>query len=389
VTILSGIASHTGNAYSYYVGAYCKTHILTIGKQPINLTSHDFDIEPRFPPEISPLGVALSLDLVASRSDSEYFAECKHDQNLRSLEVSSREFKEGILEFIGLEGYRKVTFRKQLEYVFVSNSSMNRLVGQVSSLRTASTANLDEFRKDLIDAARKKWKRFKGVVSEKDVRSVLGRIILLKVDDGALSEAESDPRFQEALKQIASKARRGGIGLPLNLAAELENVIAVVCDPLSDDTVKFETLGLPIVIQNNIWTELVRLVELLSGIDTVRRYDSRTLTFLKTLRIESGQPTELAGRFLTETVNTQIFSKKFEGSLFSHVSLDDKSILVCNTDWLLALSRLHRSLVGDYNIAKIVEAFPLAITYRAVELMLSEAKRVRGLIIDEGSFQRD
>ncbi len=391
MTALSGMTSHSGNAYSYYVGAYWKTRPIKYGdRNIIDLTGHDFDIEPNFPLEGGPLGVQLSLDLVASRSDSEYFAECKHSQALRSLGVNSREFKEGILEFIGLERYRKTTFRRQVEYLFVTNNSVGELIEEVLRLKASSTSELEEYRVEMIKAAKKKWRDFNGDISEKDLRAVLGRIMIVQVGDGALDEAESESEFQSILSQLVSRARKKGIQLPMPLAAIVEDSIRISCDPSIYEFVRFQTLGYSVQIQQNIWSQLKDFFERLGDVDTIRRIDGLMLPFLATLKVEStGIPNEMIGRVFSEIVNDRILAKIVASHAFLQISIDDRNVFVSNLKWMLQVSKAHRSGDGKYKSSEIAAVLPFPVTFRMVELIISEANRIQGIVIDDGSFERD
>jgi len=125
-------------------------------------------------------------------------------------------------------------------------------------------------------------------------------------------------------------------------------------------------------------------------VDTIRRIDSTKLPFLKTLMVEStGLSDELIGQVLSETANDRIHAKSSAIRVYLQVSIDDRSVLVCNLEWILRVSKSHRSNRDQYKISDITATFPFSVTFRMAELIISEANRLNGLVIDEGAFEHD
>ncbi len=391
MTALSGLSSHIGNIYSYYVGAYLKTHPIGRGeRKEIDLREHDFDIPMGIPAESCTFHLPLSLDLLASLSDSEYFAECKYNEVPRSLGVNSREFKEALLEFIGLERYRTITFKSRIEYLFVTNHPVGRLREETIRLQSSSTTEIIEYRAKLAKTAEKKWKKPIPSISERALRTVLNRVIVLQIDHGTLKEAELTPSFKDELEHIIVKARVKGIELPLPLSVSEGDSIAVTCDDPSEEFMRFQRRGHDIRIQSVIWKTLEAFADHAPQVDSATRVNGKQMAFLKSLSVgSSNKLQELAARILTETLNDEMMSKKDQVKLFIQVSIDDRTLLIFNRDWLIALAKSLRTRRGKYEISSIAEALPFTVSHRILEMAIVEANRLKGLIIDDGWFERD
>lgn len=388
---MSGLSSYLGNRYNHYVAAYLKTRLMKYGEgKTIDLREHDFDIEPRIPAESSTFKLPLSLDLVASLSDCEYFAECKYSDNPKPIRASSSEFKEALVEYLGLEKHRALSFRAQIEYLFITNNPTRLLKQDIEKLRMATSSELKESLTALERTAREKWTSFNSSIEEPLVRAVLDRIIVLDIDKGALMESEARPDFQEALRSSVSKVAKRNIAPPFALPGDEASTITATTDENKPDFRETRKLGYTVRVSDTILQEIRRAVQS-DAIMGFKQLDEDRLHFLNKLIVDAPKnvPPPAVRRILSEAFNDLAIPEQSREGTFVLVSPEQRVLVLFDRKWLLKQAKVHTNLKGSYQLRELATEFRFTMSNGLLKLAIIEANRLDGIIVDEGWFEEE
>lgn len=382
---MSGLSSFLGNRYTSLVATYLKTHTIQYGGgKEINLEKFDFGVPNEIPAEMSSLNVPLSLDLVASLSDSEFFAECKYDDEPKPLTISSRKFHDGILEFIGLEQYRELTFRKTIEYLFITNNPVHTLRRELETLRYSNSQDFSAFIESLERSGKEKWVRLTTRISEQLARSALGRTMILQIDKGALDEARSQKEFVEIAREFEDRIERKRAGLPFASYPIDSNIIVVGDKTPGERLTEIHVPGYTIMMPNTALDRIRLHLQGRMATSDVTKLGTRSLG-LGNLSVDA--PPNIAhtqiSRMVTEAMNDILRSDTY----LIVVAISERLILVFSRNWLGKLVSNSVTQRETYALPKISEGMPFGLSDSTVKLAVTELKRLNGVIIDDGIFE--
>ncbi len=328
------------------------------------------------------------MDIFASLSDAEYFAESKYNQETKSIRAKSREFKDGVLEFVGLEKYRTSSFKDSVDYLFITNNSIQRLALDLGELQSMTSEELANYRVELEVAGREKWKDFDAEISEKNLRNVLNRLILVEVNDSSLREAQESPDYFASLLRIIERARARGHDVPVSLMQTHSSTIAIGCDGNNYEHQLFEKLGFALRVEKKLLSNLIKFKDNLAKPSTALRIDASDLPFLRSLRIECPLGREsIATQAFTELLNDQILTDQRNLDIFVQLSYDERALLVFNKSWISNLADQSLTREGKYEVAKVAAKVPFAVPYDVLTMAIIESKRLEGIVIDHGFFE--
>ena len=193
---LSGLVGTLGTKYVFRLAAYVDNYELLV-TEGNKIDLRGFDLEP-LPPTIrrnlSALDHEVSIDLIATKGESEFFVEAKHAEEPRPVTINSPEFKEALVEFVSLTKYAKGSFR-DVRCLFVTNAPVRSLQKQLNNFRLEPAQELGNYAKRITIAARKKWKGVTKQVSAFQLKNALARVFVVRVADASIDSVANREVF--------------------------------------------------------------------------------------------------------------------------------------------------------------------------------------------------
>jgi hypothetical protein len=221
------------------------------------------------------------------------------------------------------------------------------------------------------------------------VRAVINRIIVLEIDKGQLTEAESVPSFQDALSDILRKVRLRGVALPFSLPVDRAKVVSVTSENHGQSLLEFRKFGYTLLIKSGIVSQIKEMLGKASAPSTLAKLDGRKLDFLRTLELDvpSNMPRGFARHLLVATLNDEVVSNSQE--LFLVIALEERVLVVVNRKWFSRSATSALTNLGTYNISKLASLVGVPIAFDVLKEAVVEANRLDGMIIDHGWFETE
>jgi len=374
--------SKPADMYNYNVAAFLKSNKIeyTTGIS-FDFRKFKFDARPNpIPPQATLFDQEISIDLVISRPDLEYLCECKYSETPRPITVDSREFKESLLEFIGLEKYKVQQFRK-VGYLLITNMPTKKLIEGIQHLRAADDKTLEEYAKKLLRQAKRKWSNFKSSITSQQIRSTLANLQIIEIGRGRIIEAEKTEQFNKALEEIIARVKRKDKTLFPQIYTE-KPLLRLKSNISDEKFLKRTWLHKSIEISEIIIEQIIQYEKSLKG--NIIEASVNELPFLRDCYIESSKelPIEKVALILTEIIND--FAKEHITPL-QYLAIFLPSLYkmyFIKIEWALAIVEKHRTLTGQYTLPKTGE-IPIRIPPYVYALLVKEAMRLKkGIIVD-------
>ncbi len=191
------------------MAAALKSREQTSNGDSINLTEFQFDPNPRtFKPEITRGEYSVTVDLIANRLERYYFIECKSTTSPNKvLKPSSEEFLDGLLEFVALNEFRKLS-DWDIKFLLCSNCPVSVEVAQL--LEEQPFHEIRKLRLLLLEAGRRKHGiGFRGVrISSRNIVETLKNTRAIEFPDRFLKELTRDEGFKANLEAMTEQLKR-------------------------------------------------------------------------------------------------------------------------------------------------------------------------------------
>ena len=388
---MAGLSSQLGNRYCYYVGAYLKTSKFTFFEsKELVLKEYDIMVDSiEIPAENSTFDQKLSLDLLASTTNSEYWGECKWSGSPRKISKNSDEFIETLLEFMGLERYRLKTTWKHIEYLFITSHFIDRLNLEVNRLRTEPSSEIKKYIEIIKKKASKKWTKINlENINEILLRRVLNRMLILPLSSDRLDEVRINPEFQSELKKLHYKNLVRDISIPFPPISDIM-ITALMYEDTDDNFYNLTLLGYKFSISKRIITEIKSYLLDIVTIDTIIELDESKLPFLSSFIFTSPSDFSfLLRQLLNESMNVLLLNEYNNQKIIIIFNPDLRIIYVINIKWLLKIASKHVTSLNTYKLDEITKSVGTNISKKVLELSIIEAKRQKGIIIDRDIFEK-
>lgn len=297
-----------GDKYNYDVAAFLKTNKFELSSDLIlNLCKNNFDAAPpSFPPDATSFNQEISMDLLISTSEKEYLCECKSSDKSKNLKITSKEFKETLLEFIGLEDYKKSQLRN-VTYLLITNMGVSTLREEISALKSDSDELLS-YSVKLEKQAKNKWLNFDSRIEPQSIIFALENLLIIKIDKGQLRQAEKNPKFQTALTNIIRSIEKKHPNLiPFYFSKKVD--LRLELRKKQNKFIKHNKLGFIVEIEEDILNQVIKFELTLQ--EVIFKATVNQLPFLMNYRLQKkpGISNNLASKIITESINDLVEKK--------------------------------------------------------------------------------
>jgi hypothetical protein len=378
-----GGAQKPGDVYNYKVAAFLKTNIVDYSPSIfLDLQKYSFNAAPDdFPHNATLFDQKISIDLIVSTSTDEYLCECKSTDSAKNLSVNSPDFKEALLEFIGLEFYRRRQVRT-VRYLLITNMSINNLEKEISTLKVNHEELLSYLLK-LKAQAKKKWKNFEASIETRDVLTTLNNLLLLKIEKGRLLQAERTQEFQEQLMDIVRRVEKKNPHL-VPIALLKKTTLRLDTSDGNEDFIERMKMGYYVEIHNEIIEQIMNFE--LSLNKNIVKATVNELPFLgkhhlrKKLNVSSDQ----AAQLITETINDIIEERLGDLTYITLFFPTHSEIFFAKTVWASKIVDQHYSPTKGKYLLMTSKELGCDIPPLILILLITETKRiVNGIVIDQ------
>jgi hypothetical protein len=372
-------AQKLGDKYNYEIAAFLKTNLIDYPPlSPLDFTRLHFNPNPSsvFSDVFQ---LTISIDLLASDSLAEFICECKHSDQPRPLGINSTEFKESLLEFIGLESYRLKQFRA-VTYLLIINMPKKQLEREISNLRN-DPEQWPEYLKKLTQQAKQKWNRFNAEINTKFFLSALNNLLVIEIDSGRLEEARKYKKFQDALVEIVQDIeRKEPKQVPVSLSNEAQLQLRLKGD--EEELSEAKEVGFTVKISPKIIDQIVMFQSPLQGNLVCANADN--LPFLKTCEIVNSQEIccDNVALLITEAINDLIEQRCGAIKYISLFYPKQYDIYFAKKSWALQkIKSLRNSFTGSFSLLNEDEVGNVP-PYVSVFLIKETKRLMEGIIID-------
>ena len=371
-----------GDRYNYDVAAFLKTNVFEYspGVQ-VDLRKYSFDAAPNsFPPIATSFNQKISIDLIISTSDVEYLCECKYSDTPRPIRLNSKEFKESLLQFIGLEEYR-IRQPRIVRYMTITNRSIKHLEKEISDLKR-NFEKMRNYSKKLHNQGKRKWSSFESEIDIESIPSVLDNLFLIKIEKGSLREVGKERHFQEALTEIVRNVeRKSPKRVPIALATRAHLRLGMGAG--EDSYLEKKKLGYDVEISAKILDQILEYENSLQG-DIVRA-SAKQLPFLEKCRVSKTQemPIDEVARIITETINDFVEERL---KILSYIAFFFPNLFEMYFVKTNCASKIVDSFVspptGRYSLMKRNELAVSIPPYVSILLITETRRLINGTIVD-------
>lgn len=372
-----------GDKYNYDVAAFLKTNVYEYSPGVLlDLRKYSFNPAPdSFSAKATSFNQDISIDLIVSTSHLEYLCECKSSDSPKSLGKKSKEFKESLLEFIGLEPYR-VRQPRVVRYMIITSMSIRRLAKEIRDLKK-DFAEVRKYSLKLQEQGKRKWgSSFESKIDTKAIVGALDNLLLVQIEKGRLREAERDRRFQEALIAIVQDVERKNPKLvPVSLATKAHQWSGLVIE--GDSYLERRKLGYAIRISSKILDQIISYET--SVQEDIVKATVKELPFLVQCQVSKTQEMAIneIAKMITETINDLIEERLKTPDYIAIFFPNLYEMYFARTNWASRIVDSHVTpSTGRYSLIKENEA-PISIPPYVSILLITETRRlVNGIIVD-------
>jgi len=375
-------AQKTGDKYNYDVAAFLKTNVYEYSPGVLlDLRKFSFDAAPNpFPAVATSFNQKISIDLVISTSEREYLCECKSSDSPRRLSKDSKEFKESLLQFIGLEDYR-IRQPRDVIYLTITNMPTRYLEKEIRDLKK-DFDKMQDYSLKLQKQGRQKWSGFESETGIDSIISVLDNLSLIQIEKGRLKEAAKDRRFQEALVEIVRNVERKHPKLvPISLATKAH--LRLGLETGEGSYLEKEKLGYDVEISSKILDQITAFETSLK--EDIVKATVRELPFLKICQLSKTQEMSMnqAAKLITETINDLIEERLGNLSYIAIFFPNLFEMYFAKTYWASKMVDSHVSPSENrYSLIKENEvAIPIP-PYVSIFLITETRRLINGIIVD-------
>jgi len=375
-------AQKAGDKYNYDVAAFLKTNVFEFSSGvSLDLRKFSFDVAPdSFRPIATSFNQKISMDLIISTSHYEYLCECKSTDVPHRIGIDSKEFKESLLQFIGLEKYRTRQPRT-VKYMIITNMPIRLLEKEIRNLKK-DLDKLQDYSLKLKRQGKRKWSGFDSEIEIESILSVLDSLFLIQIEKGRLREAERDSRFQEALIEIVQDVERKNPKLvPVPLATKAHLWFRL--DIEEDSYLERRKLGYAIRISSKILDQIMAYESSLQ--EDIVKATVKELPFLVKCQVSSTQDMAIneIAKMITETINDIIEERLMTLSYIVIFFPNLYEMYFAKINWASRIVDSHVSpSTRRYSLIKENEA-PISIPPYVSILLIKETRRlVNGIIVD-------
>ena len=371
-----------GDRYNYEVAAFLKTNVFEYSPGVLlDLRKFSFDAAPNsFPPIATSFNQKISIDLIISTSGDEYLCECKSSDIPRRISIYSKEFKESLLEFIGLEDYR-IRQPRVVKYMIITNMPVRLLEKEIHDLKT-DLDKMQDYSLKLQKQGKRKWSGFESEIDIKSILSALDNLFLIQIEKGRLRGVEKDRRFQEALIEIVHNVERKNPKLvPISLATKAH--LRLGLDIEEDSYLEKGKLGYTIEISSKILDQIIAYETYLQ--EDIVKATVKELPFLAKCQINKTQEMTIneAAKLTTETINDLVEERLKTLSYIAIFFPNLFEMYFVRTNWASKMVDSHMSpSTRRYSLIKENEAAISIPPYVSILLTTETRRLVNGTIVD-------
>lgn len=378
-----------GDKYNYDVAAFLKTNVFEYSPGVLlDLRNYSFDAAPNpFPAIATSFNQKISMDLMISTSNNEYLCECKSSDSPRRMTINSKEFKESLLEFIGLEDYR-VRQSRIVKYMLITSMPTRYLEEEIQDLKK-DFDKVQNYALKLQKQGERKWSgAFKSEIDVQSIISALDNALLLQIEKGRLREAERDRRFREALIEIVQSVEKKNPKLvPTSLATRTH--LRLVLDLGKEDYLEKRKLSYAVEISSRILDQILSYEETLRK--NIVKATVKNLPFLKECQIHRIQEmtVDQVAKTTTETINDLIEERLKKLDYIAIFFPNLYEMYFAEINWASRIVDNHVSpSTRRYSLIRKNEA-QISIPPYVSRLLITETRRlVNGVIVDPNLIDR-
>lgn len=375
-------AQKAGDKYNYDVAAFLKTNVFEYSSGvSLDFRKFSFNVAPNlFRPIATSFNQKISMDLIISTSHYEYLCECKSTDVPHRIGLDSKEFKESLLQFIGLEEYR-IRQPRTVKYMIITNMPIRLLEKEIRDLKK-DLDKLRDYSLKLKRQGKRKWIGFDSEIEIESILSALDSLFLIQIEKGRLREAERDSRFQEALIEIVHDVERKNPKLvPFPLATKAHLWFGL--DIEEDSYLERRKLGYAIKISSKILDQIIAYETSLQ--DDIVKATVKELPFLVKCQVSSTQEMAIneIAKMITETINDLTEERLMTLSYIAIFFPNLYEMYFAKTNWASRIVDSHVSpSTRRYSLIKENEA-PISIPPYVSILLITETRRlVNGIIVN-------
>lgn len=371
-----------GDRYNYDAAAFLKSNVFEYPSGVfLDLREFNFDAAPNsFPPIATSFNQKISIDLIISTSGDEYLCECKSSDIPRRISINSKEFKESLLEFIGLEDYR-IRQPRVVKYMMITNLSIRHLEKEIRDLKR-DPDKVRDYSLKLQKQGKRKWSTFESEIDIKSILSALDNLFLIQIENGRLREVEKERRFQEALIEIVQNVERKNPKLvPIALATRAH--LRLGLDVGEDNYLEKRKLGYTVEISSKILDQIIAYENSLQ--EDIVKATVKELPFLEKCQVNKTQEMTIneAAKLITETINDLVEERL---KILSYVAIFFPGLFemyLVKTNWASKMVDSHASpSTCRYSLIKGNEAAISIPPYVSILLITETRRLVNGIIVD-------